>query len=603
MNILYKNPGDFHDITTGTSQGSPSYSAGLGYDFVTGLGTPIANLVVGSLRGTSSTTSNDTLALAAATAEQAGTSFSLTVTARNSSGATDAGFRGTINFTSSDVQAGLPGNYTFTSADQGTHTFTVTLKTAGTASITATDTGTAAITGSLTGITVSPAAASRFVLTGLSSTANAGVAQTVTVTAFDPYGKVATGYSGTVQFSSSDTAASLPANYGFSTANQGVHSFSLTFNTAGTQSVTVTDTASSITVTQSGISVAPAAPMNLAASAVSSTQINLTWTASNGATGYLIQQSATLSSGWTQVGITSGGTTTTFQQTGLSQGTTYYFRVIATVGSMDSASSNVASATTSGTGTGSTADCIWSKSYVPSENAYSYGPYEVGVKFTSSGSGRVAGVRFYQASFMAGYAHVGHLWSSTGVLLASTTFSNSSTPGWQQVNFSSPVAIQANTVYVASFSTGGGYFGISTNFFTRGGVTNGPLQALPSGVAGGDGVYNCAGAFPSVKGNGMNFWADVAFTPSSSSGSTAITSSSTNSRPIAPTNFGYSALTTNQTGRLITSVSVLAPAGPAGYVAGSRGTAPIVFGSLTSRQLAQPATPTKTVKTSWDLEA
>ena len=53
MTTLYKNPGDFHDITSGTSTGSPHYSAGPGYDYVTGLGSPMANLVVGSLDGTS----------------------------------------------------------------------------------------------------------------------------------------------------------------------------------------------------------------------------------------------------------------------------------------------------------------------------------------------------------------------------------------------------------------------------------------------------------------------------------------------------------------------------------------------------------------------
>ena len=307
----------------------------------------------------------------------------------------------------------------------------------------------------------------------------------------------------------------MPANYTFTTANAGVHAFTLTFGTAGTQSVTVKDTTSGITATQSGITVAPAAPTKLAASAVSSTQINLTWTGSSGATGYLIQQSLNGSTGWTQVGSTSGGTSTTFQQTGLSAGTTYYYRVLATLGGVDSPYSNVASATTSGTA--ATADSIWGNSYVPSENSYSYGSYEVGVKFTASEAGEVTGVRFYKQTWMGGYVHIGHLWSSTGTLLATATFTNESAYGWQQVNFSSPVAIQANTVYIASFSTGGGYFGITTSFFTSGGVTNGPLEALPNSVSGGDGVYNRAGTFPDVDGNGMNFWADVAFTPSSSS--------------------------------------------------------------------------------------
>ena len=52
--MLYPLPAtDFHDITTGTSTGSPNYSAGPGYDLVTGRGTPNANLVVPALVGTS----------------------------------------------------------------------------------------------------------------------------------------------------------------------------------------------------------------------------------------------------------------------------------------------------------------------------------------------------------------------------------------------------------------------------------------------------------------------------------------------------------------------------------------------------------------------
>ena len=352
MNLLYAKSADFHDITSGTSTGTPEYSAGPGYDYVTGMGSPLANLVVGSLVGTS-TASYDKLVLAAPTAETAGKSFSLTVTAQNSSGTTDTGYTGTIQFTSSDVQAGLPASFAFTAADKGTYTFTtVTLKTAGSQSITATDTATSAITGTLSGISVSPASASQFVLSGLPSTTTMGVAQTLTVTAEDPYGNVATGYAGTVKFTSSDTAASLPANYTFTTANDGVHTFTLTFGTAGTQSVTVTDTVSTkITGTQ-GITVAPAAPTNLAASAVSWTQINLTWigSSSKGVTGYLIQQSLNGSTGWTQVGSTTGGSSTTFQQTGLSAGTTYYYRVLATLGSVDSLSSNVTNATTSALG-------------------------------------------------------------------------------------------------------------------------------------------------------------------------------------------------------------------------------------------------------------
>ena len=237
----------------------------------------------------------------------------------------------------------------------------------------------------------------------------------------------------------------------------------------------------------------------------------------DGATGYLIQQSPSGTSGWAQIGTTSGSTT--LKDTGLTAGTTYYFRVIATLGTLDSAASNVASATT--TGTAPSADSIWPSTYVPTENAYSFGSYELGVKFTSSVAGEVTGIRFFKQTWMSGQTDVGHLWSSTGTLLATATFTNESGSGWQQVNFSSPVEIAASTVYIASYSTSGGYFGITTGFFSSGGVTNGPLQALSNSVTGGDGVYNRAGAFPSVDSYGMNFWTDVAFTPASTSGAPA----------------------------------------------------------------------------------
>ncbi len=575
MTTLYSNQSDFHDITTGTSTGSTHYSAGTGYDYVTGLGSPIANLVVGSFDGTVTTVSNDTLVLSAPTSATAGASFSLTVKADTSGGAIDGSYRGTIQFSSTDVSAGLPANYTFTAADDGSHTFTITLKTAGSQSITATDTTTSAVTGTLSGITVSPAAASQFILSGLGSTVTAGTTQSVTVTAEDAYGNVATGYAGTVNFTSSDASAVLPASYTFTTSDKGIHTFSLTFKTAGTQSVTVADSTAGITATKSGIVVSPAAPTNLVATVISSSQINLTWTGAAGATGYQIQESSNGTSGWTQVGTTAAGTTS-YQQTGLAAGTTYYFRVIATAGSASSGTSNTVSATTTGTSS-STVDSIWNNSYTPSENAYSYGYYEVGVKFTSSVAGKVTGARFYKESFMNGVTHVGHLWSSTGALLATATFTNETSAGWQTVAFSTPVAILANTTYIISFSTGGGDFGISTGFFTSGGVTNGPLQAEANSVSGGDGVYNSAGQFPDVNSNGMNFWADLTFAPATNPVGGKSSAAVAAAIAVSPTT-GSSTFT----GTLGTTPT---PGGPTRFNSGTKAGVAAVLGTIPTRRV------------------
>jgi hypothetical protein len=53
---------------------------------------------------------------------------------------------------------------------------------------------------------------------------------------------VATGYMGTVSFTSSDANAVLPATYTFTTNNAGVATFSAILNTVGVQSLTATDT-------------------------------------------------------------------------------------------------------------------------------------------------------------------------------------------------------------------------------------------------------------------------------------------------------------------------------------------------------------------------
>src|SRR5579864_71438 len=190
----------------------------------------------------------------------AGTAGAFTVTVKYADGATDANFNGTVLFTSSDPRAVLPAAYTFTAADAGVHTFSATLYTAGTQSITATDYTTGLVSGTDDGIIVNPAAASTLSVAGFPSPAIAGVAGNFTVTARDAYGNIATGYSGTVHFTSSDGKASLPANYTFTASDAGVHTFSATLKTAGTQSITATDTATAnIIGTDAGIAVNPAA--------------------------------------------------------------------------------------------------------------------------------------------------------------------------------------------------------------------------------------------------------------------------------------------------------------------------------------------------------
>src|SRR5262249_47182817 len=140
-------------------------------------------------------------------ATTAGVAQDLTLTALDAYGNIATGYAGVVHFASSDPQAVLPADYTFTSGDGGVHTFSASLYTAGTQSRTATDTANAALTAGQTGISVVAGAASNIVVNGPLATA-AGAAHDFTVAVTDAFGNLVTDYRGTVHFTSSDARAS-----------------------------------------------------------------------------------------------------------------------------------------------------------------------------------------------------------------------------------------------------------------------------------------------------------------------------------------------------------------------------------------------------------
>ncbi|MCK1607107.1 DUF4082 domain-containing protein [Bradyrhizobium sp. 166] len=137
---------------------------------------------------------------------------------------------------------------------------------------------------------------------------------------------------------------------------------------------------------------------------------------------------------------------------------------------------------------------------------------ELGMKFQASTSGDITGLRFYKGPSNTG-THVADLWSSTGTLLATATFSNETASGWQQVNFATPVTITAGTTYIASYHTAGTY-SADPNLFASS-VTNGPLTAPSSASSGGNGVYayGSGSLFPTNTFNATSYAVDVLFRP------------------------------------------------------------------------------------------
>jgi hypothetical protein len=84
----------------------------------------------------------------------------------------------------------------------------------------------------------------------------------MTLYAVDPFGNIATGFTGTASFSSSDPTAVLPSKFTFMGADQGNASFAAggTLSTLGLQYITVQDESGLISDTVSIMVVSPSAP-------------------------------------------------------------------------------------------------------------------------------------------------------------------------------------------------------------------------------------------------------------------------------------------------------------------------------------------------------
>ncbi len=167
---------------------------------------------------------------------------------------------------------------------------------------------------------------------------------------------------------------------------------------------------------------------------------------------------------------------------------------------------------------------IWGSSFTPTTaDSGQSSPVEVGVKFTSDTYGTINGIRFYKSTANTG-THIGNLWTASGQLLASATFTSESASGWQSVSFSQPVPILPHTTYVASYFAPKGHTADDDYYLyenpqpaTMGPTVadSPPLHAIRSTATnGGDGVYtnSSSSTFPANADTGSNYWVDVSFT-------------------------------------------------------------------------------------------
>lgn len=148
------------------------------------------------------------------------------------------------------------------------------------------------------------------------------------------------GYTALTGVESTGTVRGVACEYKIVAAT-GAQTAAGTFNSSATYAGVI------ITIKQAAAGAVPNAPSGLTATAVGTSAINLSWT-DNAAdeTAYKVERSPTGSGSWTQIAGALAANTTTYSDTGLSSGTTYYYRVRCSNASGNSSYSSTANATT-----------------------------------------------------------------------------------------------------------------------------------------------------------------------------------------------------------------------------------------------------------------
>ena len=134
--------------------------------------------------------------------------------------------------------------------------------------------------------------------------------------------------------------------------------------------------------------------------------------------------------------------------------------------------------------------------------------YEMGVKVQATQGMQLTAVRFYKSPGETG-THIGRVWTSAGVLLATVTFTNESASGWQQQALGSPLTMTANATYVISVNQNSFFVVTSGGLASQ--VTSGPLQSVADGA---NGVFGLsAGTFPTSTYASSNYFVDLVASP------------------------------------------------------------------------------------------
>ncbi|HEY0636409.1 MAG TPA: DUF4082 domain-containing protein [Pseudonocardiaceae bacterium] len=191
------------------------------------------------------------------------------------------------------------------------------------------------------------------------------------------------------------------------------------------------------------------------------------------------------------------------------------------------------------------------------------GDVVLGVRFTTDRRLLATGVRFFRSAANRG-PHTGTLWTADGRELATGTFPAGTSTGWQTLTFARPVPLAAHTTYVASYRAPNGHYAADLDAFATTGAGHGPVVAPSSPAAGGNGVFQYHGGFPTNTFRAANYWVDVVV----DTAGVDVTPPAVLTRDPAvnatgvPTHAGVTATFDEEVDPLSVSVTLTGPAGP-----------------------------------------
>jgi len=307
---------DFHDVTIGSSTGSPSYAATAGYDLATGRGTPVANLVIADLVAYGSSVTPPPV-VTAPTAPTSFTGIATSTTQISLSWGASTGASGYRLYQVSGSTATQIASYS-----ASTTSATVSGLTAGTTYTFRLDAYNTAGSASATTQVATQAAASIAAPTNVTVTVLSKTSVQVSWTG-------SSGARGYYVLLSNGTTTQQVASVGSQTTSTRITR--LQAGTAYSFAVTAYSRTSSATSPWTSVTlpaaIAVTTPQSLSFAPSSSSTGTLSWTASAGATGYMVYAVDAGSNRQASAWVAAGSTSITVS--GLRPGRSYMFRVVA----------------------------------------------------------------------------------------------------------------------------------------------------------------------------------------------------------------------------------------------------------------------------------